>query len=102
MHKGIVIKFNTNQRYATNAWTTSVLREIASRVDVPLQVKICFYLKQFVKIEIFAGVDCIIPCDRDKIVISCLHVSEGLRSRVGPPPPPPKIFSPPPDFFFFF
>ena len=43
MHKGIVIKFNTNQRYATNAWTTSVLREIASRVDVPLQVKICFF-----------------------------------------------------------
>ena len=42
MHKGIVIKFNTNQRYATNAWTTSVLREIASRVDVPLQVKFVF------------------------------------------------------------
>lgn len=37
MNKGIVIKFNANQRYATTAATTAILREVAKRVDVPLQ-----------------------------------------------------------------
>lgn len=36
-HKGIVIKFNANQRYATTSVTATILREIAKKMDVPLQ-----------------------------------------------------------------
>jgi len=36
--KGVVIKFNANQRYATTAITASIVRQIASKVKVPLQV----------------------------------------------------------------
>ncbi|CAH1774197.1 unnamed protein product [Owenia fusiformis] len=37
LHEGIVIKINANQRYASTAITQSILREIATRVNVPLQ-----------------------------------------------------------------
>ena len=38
LHKGVVIKINSNQRYASTAITNTILREIASRAQVPLQV----------------------------------------------------------------
>lgn len=37
LHKGIVIKTNANQRYATNSLTAALLREVCSRENVPLQ-----------------------------------------------------------------
>lgn len=36
-HKGIVIKTNANQRYATTPLTSALLREVCARSDVPLQ-----------------------------------------------------------------
>mmetsp|Transcript_14554 Transcript_14554/g.23727 ORF Transcript_14554/g.23727 Transcript_14554/m.23727 type:complete len:474 (+) Transcript_14554:52-1473(+) len=37
IHKGLVIKKNSNQRYATNAITTFILEEIAKKHKIPLQ-----------------------------------------------------------------
>jgi aspartyl aminopeptidase len=37
MNKGVVIKHNANQRYATTSVTTTILREAAKRKNVPLQ-----------------------------------------------------------------
>jgi len=37
LNKGTVIKSNQNQRYATNAETGFILRELARRADVPIQ-----------------------------------------------------------------
>ena len=37
MHGGVVIKANCNQRYATNAVTAFLFRELARRAGVPLQ-----------------------------------------------------------------
>uniref|UniRef100_A0A8C4Q0I7 Aspartyl aminopeptidase n=1 Tax=Eptatretus burgeri TaxID=7764 RepID=A0A8C4Q0I7_EPTBU len=36
-HKGPILKYSSNQRYATTAVTAAILRDIAARVDVPLQ-----------------------------------------------------------------
>ncbi|RHZ72477.1 hypothetical protein Glove_242g38 [Diversispora epigaea] len=37
MHNGVVIKINANQRYATTAATTLILRQAAKKYNVPLQ-----------------------------------------------------------------
>ncbi|KAI8903670.1 peptidase M18 [Powellomyces hirtus] len=37
MNKGVVVKQNANQRYATTAVSTTLLREVAKRAGVPLQ-----------------------------------------------------------------
>ncbi|KAK3439786.1 hypothetical protein EUGRSUZ_B00132 [Eucalyptus grandis] len=39
MHGGLVIKHNANQRYATNAVTSFVFREIAQKHDLPIQAR---------------------------------------------------------------
>ncbi|KAK3732876.1 hypothetical protein QZH41_018665, partial [Actinostola sp. cb2023] len=36
-HKGPVLKYNSNQRYATTAITASVLKLVAEKVNIPLQ-----------------------------------------------------------------
>ncbi|XP_002736578.1 aspartyl aminopeptidase-like, partial [Saccoglossus kowalevskii] len=37
LHKGAVLKFNGNQRYATSAVTAAILRTIAEKENIPLQ-----------------------------------------------------------------
>lgn len=39
MHRGLVIKDNANQRYATNAITSFIFREIAKLRNLPTQVR---------------------------------------------------------------
>ncbi|TYI35525.1 hypothetical protein ES332_A03G082300v1 [Gossypium tomentosum] len=38
LHRGLVIKHNANQRYATNAVTSFIFREIAVKHNLPIQV----------------------------------------------------------------
>lgn len=44
MHGGLVIKHNANQRYATNAVTAFLFREIAAKHSIPVQVGDTEYL----------------------------------------------------------
>jgi len=37
MHEGVVLKYNANQRYATNSASAAITREIARKVDCPVQ-----------------------------------------------------------------
>lgn len=73
LHGGLVIKHNANQRYATNAVTSFIFREIAERhnlpvqVCIPFQIILCFYFRckvfwfAFSKSP-FAG-DCVHPVE---------------------------------------
>ena len=36
-HEGVVVKWNANQRYMTDAISASIMKEIAKGADVPLQ-----------------------------------------------------------------
>ena len=52
LHSGLVIKHNANQRYATNAVTAFIFREIAANHNLPVQVSMLthfwFLLRTFV------------------------------------------------------
>lgn len=37
LHKGLVIKYNGNQRYATNLISSFLFREVATRRGIPTQ-----------------------------------------------------------------
>jgi aspartyl aminopeptidase len=43
MHKGTVIKINANQRYATTAVTALILKELAKKHNIPIQVNVLFW-----------------------------------------------------------
>lgn len=44
LHGGLVIKHNANQRYATNAVTAFLFKEIAAKHNLPVQVRDSQYL----------------------------------------------------------
>ncbi|KAI0507925.1 hypothetical protein KFK09_014053 [Dendrobium nobile] len=50
LHGGLGIKHNANQRYATNAITSFIFREIAERHDLPIQV-IYFSAKDYISLS---------------------------------------------------
>jgi len=73
--QGVVVKYNANQRYATTAITASIIRQIANKLHVPLQVthwQTCTVMKSSCVLQYFS-----------KIYISCrcngvLHVGVTL------------------------
>merc|ERR1712197_151085 len=56
LNKGTVIKTNSNQRYATNAETGFLLREIARRAGAPIQVRRLQGKTENIELLLFAGV----------------------------------------------
>ena len=56
LNKGTVIKTNQNQRYATNAETGFLLREIARRAGAPIQVRRLSGKTENIELLLFAGV----------------------------------------------
>lgn len=44
MHEGVVIKVNANQRYATTAPTSMLLKMVAEEANVPMQEVIFFMI----------------------------------------------------------
>ena len=40
MHEGVAIKVNPNMRYATDSEGSSLLKELAKKCDVPIQVRL--------------------------------------------------------------
>ena len=42
LHKGLVIKHNANQRYATSGITAFLFKEVAKIHNLPTQVTVCY------------------------------------------------------------
>lgn len=54
LHGGLVIKHNANQRYATNAVTSFIFREIAGMYNIPTQVS-WFYISRYMLKQVLSA-----------------------------------------------